>query len=95
MNRQLNDSDKRALDVLLDVMQHSTAKSGKPIAMPGGSTERIQAARRLLSLLDSWAMPDPAVDLAARTVARCEAEEQARIDPHAELSDSHFGQSLT
>ncbi|HTW95478.1 MAG TPA: hypothetical protein VMD30_11820 [Tepidisphaeraceae bacterium] len=95
MSRQFNENDKRALDVLLDVMQHSSAKSGKPVPVPGGSSERMQAARKLMSLLDMWELPEPPPDLAARTLARCEAEERSRIDPNAELSDSHFGQSLT
>jgi hypothetical protein len=94
MSGQLSPSDKHAIDMLLDHMQHESNRSAKPLAAAGLSGDRLKAAKKVLSLLDTWVLPEPSADLAASTLARVEAEGQAKIDPRAELSDSHFGQSL-
>ena len=70
---QLNEADKRAVDMLLDELPQSRiaaaagyTASAKSVANP----ESLDAARLVMSLLEHYEVPEPPTDLVARCMAR-------------------------
>lgn len=69
----LSEADKRAVDMLLDELPRSQVTAASGFTSPAKSVvepAQLDAARRFLSLLDTWEAPEPPVDLVARTLAR-------------------------
>jgi hypothetical protein len=87
MSLTLRDEDRRALDLLLDRGPAARNGNGAAGNGNGGhgnggghvfaaadavSPQRIDRAQRLLRMLDLLPQPEPAADLAARTLGRLE-----------------------
>lgn len=72
MNVTLREEDRRAVDLLLDQgVQAASADGSAPSVYATADPsvgQRVAHAQQLLHLLDLLPAPDPAVDLAARTM---------------------------
>lgn len=83
MTKRLGDSDRRAVDLLLDRSAAAGNGNGdgnvshtQPATEPG-----IQAVQRVLSLLDRMPVDEPPADLVARTLARIDARSAVPAQP--------------
>ena len=84
MTKRLGESDRRAVDLLLDRTTDAGNGNGnggyvahaQPATEPG-----IQAVQRVLSLLDVMPADEPAADLIARTMARIDTRVGVAAQP--------------
>jgi hypothetical protein len=84
MTKRLGESDRRAVDLLLDRTTDAGNGNGnggyvahaQPATEPG-----IQAVQRVLSLLDVMPADEPAADLIARTMARIDSRAGVAAQP--------------
>lgn len=89
MTRKLNEADRAAVDLLFDRTNAATsiaAESGNPgdsvFAMAGPvSEQRLDAVRKVLSLLDELPAVEPPADLASRTITRVNRASNDRAIP--------------
>jgi len=79
MNAKLTDIDRRAVDFLLDG-EEPTLESGSPMAR-NAFMDRVQAVRRLLSLLDAMPAEAPSTRLVEETLAHTPVADQASDTP--------------
>ena len=83
MTKRLGDSDRRAVDLLLD--RPTTVNgdgNGHFVAHAQPGTEpAIQSVQRVLSLLDLLPADEPSADLMTRTLARIEARPDVAAQP--------------
>jgi hypothetical protein len=74
MTKRLGDSDRRAVDLLLDRSAGTGNGNGGYVAHAQPATEPgIMSVQRVLDLLDQLPAEEPANDLMARTMARIES----------------------
>lgn len=66
---QLDEADKRAVDMLLNQLPQSHDSNYTP-SLSAVDPARLEAARRTLHLLDNYEVGEPPADLLARTMAR-------------------------
>src|SRR5688572_23247191 len=86
MTKRLGESDRRAVDLLLD---RSTGagngdgndNGGYVAHAPPATEPGIQSVERILSLLDLMPADEPAADLMTRTLARIEARPNVATQP--------------
>jgi hypothetical protein len=73
MSASLSNDDRCAVDLLLENAQPGSQGISSCFTKTASSTmqERLTRVEALLHLLDADVAPEPANDLAARTVARC------------------------
>ena len=73
MSASLSNDDRCAVDLLLENAQPPSQGMSSCFTKAASSTmqERLTRVEKLLRLLDSDVPPEPAADLAVRTVARC------------------------
>jgi hypothetical protein len=81
MPKQLSPEDRRAVDLVLD--GESMQRGPMYAAVNNGVGERMNAAERLLQLLDYLPAEEPPPDLVRRTMQRIEEAESGgrRISP--------------
>ena len=84
MTKRLGDSDRRAVDLLLDRSTDAVNGDGNgqfvAHAQPG-TEPGIQSVQRVLSLLDLMRADEPSADLMTRTLARIEARPNVAAQP--------------
>ena len=80
MSVSLSNDDRCAVDLILDRDSAATAGLNSCFSMDASNVlrERITRVERLLHLLDNHPAEDPAADLLARTLARCDQAAQVR-----------------
>jgi|SRR5581483_9069784 len=90
MNKRLSADDRHAVDLLLE---RPEASSSKPLlemvfARPakGQFEARLDAAEKILGLLDNLPEPEPSHDLVSRTMQRIEQE---ALEPTARPTPAH------
>jgi hypothetical protein len=73
MSASLNNDDRCAVDLLLENVQRPAQGSISCFTQSASSDmqKRLAKVEEILHLLDEHVAPEPAKDLAARTVARC------------------------
>ena len=84
MTKRLGESDRRAVDLLLDRSAGAGNGNGnggyvahaQPATEPG-----LQSVQRVLSLLELMPADEPSADLMARTLARIEARPNVAAQP--------------
>jgi hypothetical protein len=84
MTKRLGESDRRAVDLLLDRSAGAENGNGtggyvahaQPVTEPG-----LQSVQRVLSLLDLMPADEPSADLMTRTLARIEARPNVAAQP--------------
>ncbi len=86
MTKRLVESDRRAVDLLLDRSTHASNGDGsgsgtyvghaQPSAEPG-----IQSVQRVLNLLDLMPADEPSADLMMRTLARIDSRPNVAAQP--------------
>ena len=84
MTKRLGESDRRAVDLLLDRSAGAENGNGnggyvahaQPATEPG-----LQSVQRVLSLLDLMPADEPSADLMTRTLARIEARPNVAAQP--------------
>jgi|SRR5687768_2924874 len=86
MTKRLGDSDRRAVDLLLDrstgAVDGDGNGNGRFVAHAHPGTEPgIQSVQRVLSLLDLMPADEPSADLVTRTLARIEARPNVAAQP--------------
>src|SRR5688500_12708018 len=82
MTKRLGDSDRRAVDLLLDRSMGAVDGNGRFVAHAHPGTEPgIQSVQRVLSLLDLMPADEPSADLVTRTLARIEARPNVAAQP--------------
>ena len=83
MTKRLGESDRRAVDLLLDRTTGAEGNgNGGYVAHAQPATEPgIQAVQRVLSLLDVMPADEPAADLIARTMARIDSRAGVAAQP--------------
>ena len=69
MTKRLGESDRRAVDLLLD----RAAADGSYVSHAQPTTEGLEGVQRVLNLLDRMPAEEPPADLMARTLARIDA----------------------
>ena len=72
MTKRLGESDRRAVDLLLDRMT-GAAGDGNYVTHAQPTTAGVEGVQRVLSLLDRMPAEEPAADLMARTLSRIES----------------------
>lgn len=86
MTKRLGESDRRAVDLLLD-RSTGAAGDGSYVAHAQAATEPgIQAVQRVLNLLERLPAEEPPADLIARTLAR--------IDSRGAMAPVHHAAAL-
>jgi hypothetical protein len=78
MTKRLGESDRRAVDLLLD----RAAADGNYVTHAQPTTEGLEGVQRVLSLLDRMPAEEPAADLMARTMARIDARGGVMVPAH-------------
>lgn len=88
---QLFESDRRAVDLLLDQGQSSIVKNGGPgyAASSVQISSRIRHVEQLLSLLEALPQDEPPADLVDRTLRQLENGARRPAAPVHSLVDSH------
>ena len=86
MTKRLGESDRRAVDLLLDrstgVGNGNGNGNGGYVAHAQPATEPgLQSVQRVLSLLDLMPADEPSADLMARTLARIESRPDVAAQP--------------
>jgi len=83
MTKRLGESDRRAVDLVLDRTTDADGNGNggyvthaQPATEPG-----LQAVQRVLSLLDVMPAEEPAADLIARTMARIDSRAGVAAQP--------------
>lgn len=67
---KLSAADQRAVDLLLEQLNRSSAARGFATLTDPADPDRLEAVRKLLSLLDNFEIDEPPADLVAQTLAR-------------------------
>ena len=86
MTKRLGESDRRAVDLMLDRTTHASNGDGSGNgtyvghAQPGNEPG-LQSVQRVLSLLDLMPAEEPAADLMTRTLARIDSRPNVAAQP--------------
>jgi hypothetical protein len=67
---KLNAADQRAVEMLLEQLNRSSTARGFATLTDPVDPARLEAVRKLLSVLDAYEVEEPPADLTARTLAR-------------------------
>jgi hypothetical protein len=80
MSVKLNNDDRCAVDLILDRSSLSPGELNSCFSVGASNVlqERLTRVESLLKVLDHHPVPEPAADLLAKTIARCDQAADAR-----------------
>jgi hypothetical protein len=89
MTKKLKEADRLAVDMLLDSSAVASSSSGYAAPANAASNDRVDAASRMLRMLDAMPMMDPPADLMAKTMRRIERA-VGTVSPEAQRSSTYI-----